>query len=71
MIMRRHTLMPSRYRLLRRLLATVSGGHAALLLLTPVPWVLSLALLAVIGIGAGLWTLGVIACLRAEEDGAR
>jgi hypothetical protein len=66
--MRRAKSLPSRYRLLRRLLATVSGGHAAALLLTPVPWGLSLALLAAVGIGTGLWTLGVIASLRAEEE---
>jgi hypothetical protein len=68
--MGRYISLPSRYRRLRRLLGTACGLHAVALLCTPVPWVLSLALLAVIGIGAGLWTLGALASLRAEEEEA-
>jgi hypothetical protein len=70
-MMRKQGSIPSRDQRLRLLVVTVSGGHAAALLLTTVPWSVSLALLAVAGIGAGRWTLRVIARLRAEEEGTR
>jgi hypothetical protein len=46
-------------------------GVGLVLLFTTVPWTMALALLAVVGIGAGLWTLGAIASLPADEEESR
>jgi hypothetical protein len=52
-----------------RLATTVGGLLAVACLCTTVPWTVSLALLAVVGVSAGLWTLGSIASLPADEEG--
>jgi Kef-type K+ transport system membrane component KefB len=52
-----------------RFFVTVGVLLAVAFLLTTVPWTVALALLAVVGIGAGLWTLGAIASLPADEEG--
>jgi hypothetical protein len=67
--MRRSRSLPYRYRLLARFVVTVSGLLAVACLLTTVPWYVALALLAVVATGAGLWTLGSIASLPADEEG--
>jgi hypothetical protein len=46
-------------------------GVGLVLLLTTLPWTVALALLAIVGIGAGLWILGAIASLPADEEDIR
>jgi hypothetical protein len=69
MMMRRPRSIPYHSRLLGRFFVTIGGLLVVAFLLTLVPWTVALALLAVVGIGAGLWTLGAIASLPADEEG--
>jgi hypothetical protein len=69
--MRRARSIPYRSQLLGRFFVTIGGLLAAALLLTTVPWTVALGLLAVVGLGTGLWTLGAIASLPADEEDIR